>query len=86
MSAYRLISSLGQADEVVAFIETNKTPTKRQVCGVDVQPKSFFDATKHRAFLAIGMPDARAEVAKSMPVETEYVSVIHWPLSSQKTR
>lgn len=77
MSAYRLISSLGQADEVVAFIETNKTPTKRQVCGVDVQPKSFFDATNHRAFLAIGMPDARAEVAKSMPVETEYVSVIH---------
>jgi len=77
MSAYHLIRSLGRAEEVVAFIETNKTHVKRQVCGIDVHPKSFFDATEHRAFLAIGMPDDRAEVAAEMPTETEFASFIH---------
>lgn len=76
-SVYQLICSMGHADDVVGFIETNQKYRKRQVYGVDVQPGSFFDASKHKALLAIGMPAARASVAKQLPADTEFASYIH---------
>lgn len=76
-SAFQLIKSLGLGTEVIAFIETDKTTATRQVYGIDVQPISFFDSSRHRALLAIGMPQNRAKVAAQLPADTEFASYIH---------
>ncbi len=75
--AYMVAISAGLRDKVLCFMESDDIWKKRKVLDVEVMPVSFFDAEKHKMFVAIGDPIARKRIVESLPANTEYYSLIH---------
>lgn len=72
-----LMHDLGRGDDIAAFHEPDDVFQPRTLLGVEVQPQSAFDATKHRAVIGIGTPKVRQKVAEELPSETAFATLVH---------
>lgn len=63
--------------ERVFFLDSNPALVGQVVSGLDVIHPDRFRASMGKIALAIGAPDIREKVVKSLPKETEYISLIH---------
>jgi sugar O-acyltransferase (sialic acid O-acetyltransferase NeuD family) len=76
-----LIKDMGLIDNVIGFIEPddiikeNKVPP--QILNKPVFSYSMVDSSKHVVTIAIGDSHIREKVTKQLPVDTEYLTLIH---------
>ena len=76
-----LIRDLGWYNDVIGFIEpddvlkSKKFPTK--ILGKPIFPYSSIDPTKHCVTIAIGDSKVREKITNQLPVQIEYISLIH---------
>ena len=72
-----VLHDLGRGDRIVAFHEPDEVFEARGLLGVPVQPQSAFDPSRHRAVIGIGNPKIREKVARELPRETIFETLVH---------
>jgi len=72
-----LLHDLGRGDRIASFHEPDEVFEARDLLGVPVRPQSAFDPTRHRAIIGIGNPAIREKVARELPQETNFDTLVH---------
>ena len=61
----------------IFFLDTDKSLINKTVAGIEVKHPDFFKPQNGSVVIAIGDPESRYEVAKSMPDSTQFINLIH---------
>ena len=72
-----VLHDLGRGDQIVAFHEPDDVFQARKLLGVPVRPQSSFEPTRQRAVIGIGNPAIREKVARELPAETVFETLVH---------
>ena len=72
-----LIADLEREGEVAGFLEADHAWRAHELLGIPVLPESVFDPAKHTAVLAVGDPGLRERIARGLPRDTEFETLIH---------
>jgi sugar O-acyltransferase (sialic acid O-acetyltransferase NeuD family) len=72
-----VLHDLGRGDQIVAFHEPDDVFQARNLLGVPVRPQSSFEPARQRAVIGIGNPAIREKVARELPAETVFETLVH---------